>query len=135
MKRKIFATLSTLSLATGLLMVGAAPSFATANVVCRSSSYRGLVLVPTVSDGGSPNCYLIKGNTGDGVFALQRALFGCEGQSSLVLDSSFGPATQQALKNFQAAHGLVADGQYGRLTHNAMLFESEGYACISDGSF
>lgn len=71
---------------------------------------------------GSTTCWLNRGSQGAGVWALQRNLKYCYGQS-IATDGSFGPATEQALKNAQARHGLVPDGEYGPLTRaNLILF-------------
>lgn len=61
------------------------------------------------------NCYLQYGNTGPGVRALQKNMNSCYGKS-LVLDSSFGQATEDALEDVQGRIGARIDGEYGRET-------------------
>ena len=50
---------------------------------------------------------------------LQEALN--ELGANLVVDGSFGPATEAALKSFQKAAGIDVDGYAGVQTHNAIL--------------
>lgn len=69
---------------------------------------------------GSTTCWLARGSQGLGVQALQRNLKFCYSQD-IVVDGSFGPATERALKNAQASHGLVPDGSYGPLTRSSLL--------------
>ena len=69
---------------------------------------------------GSTTCWLGRGSQGLGVKALQRNLRFCYRQNIMV-DGSFGPATEQALKNAQASHGLVPDGHYGPLTRARLI--------------
>ena len=64
-------------------------------------------------------CYLQYGNTGAGVRALQKNMNSCYGKS-LVLDSSFGRATKDALEDVQGRIGARIDGEYGRETLSKM---------------
>jgi hypothetical protein len=59
------------------------------------------------------------GDHGAAVALLQRALTRA-GYSPGRVDSSYGPATTQAVKNFQQAHGLTADGVAGAQTLAAL---------------
>ena len=56
---------------------------------------------------------LERGNTGDDVRALQRAL-------GITADGEFGPLTRRAVKDFQARSGLVVDGIVGPATKRAL---------------
>jgi N-acetyl-anhydromuramyl-L-alanine amidase AmpD len=59
------------------------------------------------------------GSTGAGVLVLQRELAWKFGYR-LVIDSIFGPVTQDAVRHFQAHKGLVVDGLVGPLTWGAL---------------
>lgn len=101
---------------------------ATANTPCTTSASFGagisLKRVP-ISSAGSRDCYLVQGNTGGGVSALQTALLYCEGYYiGPGVDGVFGSNTKAGLKNFQLAKGLVVDGEYGNQTHNAIRFSN-----------
>lgn len=54
------------------------------------------------------------GDVGLDVLEVQKAYV--KAGYPLVLDSSFGPATEKAVKAFQSAHGLVVDGIHGPAT-------------------
>lgn len=56
---------------------------------------------------------LERGNTGDDVRAVQRAL-------GVSADGEFGPVTRRAVRDFQARNGLVADGIVGPNTRRAL---------------
>ena len=60
------------------------------------------------------------GNAGPMVGYLQQALNVLIG-AGLVVDSDFGPATQQAVRDFQAANGLAVDGIVGPNTWTEIL--------------
>lgn len=60
------------------------------------------------------NNYLKRGDSGPAVKAMQKNL--TKVGLKLTIDSSFGPATESALKAYQTTSGLVADGYYGPLT-------------------
>lgn len=101
---------------------------ATASTPCTSHGAFGsgtaLRRVP-ISAAGSRDCYLIQGNNGAGVSALQTALLYCEGYYiGPGVDGVFGSSTKAGLKNFQLAKGLVVDGEYGNQTHNAIRFSN-----------
>ena len=56
---------------------------------------------------------LERGNTGDDVRAVQRAL-------GITADGDFGPNTRRAVLDFQARNGLVVDGIVGPATKRAL---------------
>jgi N-acetylmuramoyl-L-alanine amidase CwlA len=65
-----------------------------------------------------PSVVLKRGDKGANVLALQKALVTVgfapnKDAKDKGCDSSFGPATESALKKFQAKYSLVADGIYG----------------------
>jgi N-acetyl-anhydromuramyl-L-alanine amidase AmpD len=60
------------------------------------------------------NNYLKRGDTGIEVKHLQENLI--KAGLKLSIDSSYGPATENAVKAFQTANGLTADGYYGPAT-------------------
>jgi hypothetical protein len=59
------------------------------------------------------------GSKGPGVATLQAALNSVN-STTIIVDSSFGPATKSAVMQFQAAHGLTADGVVGPMTGAAL---------------
>lgn len=69
--------------------------------------------------------YLMQGDTGEAVKAMQTMLIAC-GYScgSYGADGDFGSATEAALKKFQKAAGLDVDGYYGPKSKAAL---SEAY--------
>ena len=113
-------------LATGAMMaallggvITAAPAHA-ADGVCNgahtNTDSQGMKWVlPVHVSPFTSNCYLQYGNTGPGVRALQKNMNSCYGKS-LVLDSSFGRATEDALEDVQGRIGARIDGEYGRET-------------------
>jgi len=132
MKSKVLSTLAALAMGLGLVLVTATASSATANIPCSANRTVGsgslTRVIPTTSSGSS-DCYLVQGNSGNGVRALQRALVYCEGYSvgSSGVDGSYGPATKSAVLSFQRGNGLTADGQYGNQTRNSIEFLSTNY--------
>ncbi|MFI9628303.1 peptidoglycan-binding protein [Streptomyces sp. NPDC052042] len=60
-----------------------------------------------------------QGASGDAVKRLQRALTAAMG-SAVVVDGSFGPATETAVRAYQKSRGLVADGFVGPVTWAAL---------------
>jgi len=68
--------------------------------------------------GGTDVNYLTKGDTGAAVKILQQKLI--KVGIKLTADSSFGPATEAAVKTFQKDNELIADGNYGPLTQQAL---------------
>jgi len=63
---------------------------------------------------------LRRGDRGNWVYILQASLF-VNGFSPGMLDGSFGPMTDAALRNFQSVRGLAADGIAGPVTFTALL--------------
>ena len=62
---------------------------------------------------------LRRGSRGDAVKAVQRHLRGWG--AAIEADSSYGPATEAAVKKYQAEHGLPAHGVTDKATRQMML--------------
>jgi peptidoglycan hydrolase-like protein with peptidoglycan-binding domain len=62
-----------------------------------------------------------RGSKGSAVTALQRQLRFTFGYASVVVDGTFGAATQTAVKSFQSKKGLTADGIVGQRTWKALV--------------
>ncbi|WP_210583068.1 peptidoglycan-binding protein [Streptomyces sp. GESEQ-35] len=134
-------------LATGTMMaallggvITAAPAHA-ADPVCTGSTTvqttgdRHFVVPKNVAN-STIYCYLQYGHTGAGVRALQKNMNSCYGKT-LTLDSSFGPATRDALRDVQGRIGAAVDGVYGRETMSKMKWARYSnetgarYDCVS----
>jgi hypothetical protein len=76
------------------------------------------------SSGGSARCTMSQGMTNDAVWALQMALRWCYDLTSVVTDSSFGPATKAALKTAQSREHITSDGIYGPQTASTIALAS-----------
>ena len=63
---------------------------------------------------------LSRGCTGGEVKTAQRLINSIDGKR-LVLDGSYGPATEKGVIAYQEKHGLVADGIVGPMTWNSLL--------------
>ncbi len=134
MKNRLVTVVAAAALAVGgLLATATASSAATANTPCTTSkTFRAGTqfawTAPTTSS-GSTDCYLVQGNQGNGVKALQRGLKYCEYISvgSSGIDGSFGPATKSALKTFQSGAGITVDGEYGNQTRDRIYFLDGAY--------
>ena len=63
---------------------------------------------------------LRRGSTGSEVRTLQTALNKLGANPQLVVDGSFGPGTEKAVKNYQSKKGLAADGICGPKTWAAI---------------
>lgn len=61
---------------------------------------------------------LKRGSTGDAVRILQAKLNNIG--FSLIVDGSYGPATEKAIKELQSKQGLKVDGEYGKITAAAL---------------
>lgn len=72
------------------------------------------LLLSTVKGSVIVSSYLKRGDTGLSVNNLQENLI--KVGLKLSVDSSYGPATENAVKAFQTANGLKADGSYGPAT-------------------
>lgn len=72
----------------------------------------GAVIPTTPSNPGTGSGVLKLGSSGAGVKELQE-LLNREYSAGLAVDSSFGPATQTAVRNYQASRGLIIDGVAG----------------------
>ncbi|MBE5815940.1 MAG: hypothetical protein E7320_12200 [Clostridiales bacterium] len=70
--------------------------------------------VPTPAPEATPSS-LSKGDTGDGVKAMQERLTEL-GFYDGECDGDFGPGTQDAVRLFQSQHGLAVDGAAGEMT-------------------
>lgn len=143
--RTTIATMMTTMVAAGVGGVGAAHATTpaglvsvnlsqalrptTANTPCTSHGPFGTGLqmrrVP-ISATGTRDCYLVQGNEGGGVSALQTAIRFCEGYSigPYGVDGKFGADTKAAVKSIQRAKRLTIDGEYGNRTHNAIRFSN-----------
>ncbi|NTW40993.1 MAG: peptidoglycan-binding protein [Cellulomonadaceae bacterium] len=128
MRSKILSVVAAVALGLTITVGAATASSATANTPCvtaKTFNYGtpSVVTLPTTS-AGSTDCYLVQGNSGNGVKALQRGLVYCENISvgAYGVDGSFGASTKSAVKLLQSYNGLVQDGQYGNKTRNAMYF-------------
>ena len=73
-----------------------------------------------------------------GVLAFQRSYNDCYSwrvafiyYPRLSLDSSFGPATENAVKRVQTFEGLPSDGSYGPLTSERFMVSNGNGACAS----
>ena len=134
MSRKLIAAVLAVVAATGVVVATATAGSAatTANVPCASnvlsSMGNGNFAYVPASLAQSTNCYLIQGNGGSGVSALQMALRDCNDHAGIAVDGSFGPATKSAVVTFQSNRarldGLTVDGVYGVNTRNVMAFPS-----------
>ncbi|MEU2516250.1 peptidoglycan-binding domain-containing protein [Streptomyces syringium] len=74
------------------------------------------------------SCLLARGNSGNGVKALQLSLNECYGER-LARDGIFGAGTQAALRRAQSQEGQTADGVYGPRTRDALHWRVAGFAC------
>lgn len=133
MNMRQFVAAGAASAALSALVVGVLPATpaAAALATCTEAGW-GIeaggvqqVQVPWSSAATNPwNCQLKSGNTGDGVWALQRGLKICYKQS-ITVDGSFGSATKAALKNAQTALKVSVDGVYGPQTRKHFLFAND----------
>ena len=80
------------------------------NVQVSAALLAATVAVPAVPAAAQE---LERGNTGDDVRAVQRAL-------GITADGDFGPNTRRAVLDFQARSGLVVDGIVGPATKRAL---------------
>ncbi|ADG75764.1 Peptidoglycan-binding domain 1 protein [Cellulomonas flavigena DSM 20109] len=123
MKNKILASFATVLVAAGALVATAPASTAAGLGSCTaykqysSGAYARFVPV----NGSTPDCILGKGNYGNAVWALQKALKTCE-KYSLAVDKSFGNETRDVLKKFQTKKKIEVDGIYGPETRGTMRF-------------
>lgn len=60
------------------------------------------------------------GSKGANVFMVQELLHDVWGETTLAVDSDFGPKTDAAVRRFQAANSLVIDGIVGPQTSKAL---------------
>ncbi|MBQ1009905.1 peptidoglycan-binding protein [Micromonospora sp. M51] len=87
--------------------------------------------------GSNVNCSLRRGNANSAVFQLQVTMNVCyewvlrsQGVYPLTADSSFGPATEKALRAVQSAVATPSDGVYGPNTRKAIYHQgSNGTSC------
>ncbi|CPU67819.1 Bacteriophage protein [Mycobacteroides abscessus] len=127
---RIVRRLLAVTMTAGLLVSGGvltATSAAAAYPTCNTIGIRNGIATPYASAAGTYTCNLRYLNTGAGVRALQDSLNECHG-FNLVLDGSYGRATQAAVLKFQKDRGLEADAVYGPQTRNAIkwVFWSNG---------
>ncbi len=67
----------------------------------------------------TPTTTVLYGNVGSNVAWVQAVLY--QLGYNIVIDGSFGPATQEAVKNFQSDNSLDVDGSVGPITRKALL--------------
>lgn len=106
---------------TGLLVTAAPASAATPQCITYTSVGEGLL--PSTSSGVT-NCWMLRGNNSDGVWALQVSLNYCYGLyvGPTGPDGDFGGNTFEAVKSVQRHHRIRVDGGYGPETRSVMLF-------------
>ena len=80
-------------------------------LVTKTQGHTVVVISSTNTDTNSDNGYLKRGSKGDRVKELQTKLNKLG--YNLVVDGSFGPATDNAVKDFQKKYGLAVDGIVG----------------------
>lgn len=128
MKNRLVTLVAAVALVFGGVVATATAGSATANTPCVTAKTfnagtQFAWTAPTTS-AGSTDCYLVQGNQGNGVKALQRALKYCEYISigAAGVDGSYGPSTKSAVRTFQQSYSLTVDGQYGNQTRNWIRF-------------
>lgn len=118
------ALLLAAGLGVGTVVPASAATPNTADVECVTTvvlpAQDGFTVPLPASSSHSSDCFLVIGDSGSGVGALQAALKQCNGQSGLVVDHSFGKQTKAAVEAVQRAHGITADGGYGNQTRGVM---------------
>jgi hypothetical protein len=129
--KRVIGSVVTASLVAAGLLIGAAPSYASSLPECTTQA--GLTSQPATS-GGSTDCILWNGTSGDGVKALQTSLADCNG-FSLAIDGQFGPATRAAVEALQSRAGISVDGVYGPQTgaHMSILLEGDATPMCTSG--
>jgi peptidoglycan hydrolase-like protein with peptidoglycan-binding domain len=120
-RRWIASLLAVGAMLAGVL-VNAAPASA-ATPQCTTYTYIAEGLLPSTSSGVT-NCWMLRGNNSDGVWALQLSLNYCYGLyvGPNGPDGDFGGNTYNALKAVQAYHGIKQDGGYGPQTRSVMYY-------------
>lgn len=98
--------------------------------------------IPSVGSGGTTNCLLSYGDTGNGVRALQIALTNCNGKPyKAKIDGIFGPLTRSAVFFVQDRENITEDGIYGPETKSNMFWPAYNIgdqlvgSCWSSNSF
>ncbi|MET8583522.1 peptidoglycan-binding domain-containing protein [Streptomyces collinus] len=111
--------------------VAAAPSATAASASCSTYTtvYQGSysAWVPSTG-GGSVNCIMGSGSSGDGVQQLQYTLYYCYGLDTGGIDGVYGAKTATAVRTVQSRNGLSPDGIYGPDTRNAMLWRFNDFS-------
>lgn len=126
------AVLMVLAVVSASIVATATPGIAAAMPKCNatqhylSNPYE--VIMPSYADGGNVDafyCYLSRGDkdypasNAYGVALLQKAINICYGRG-LVVDGSYGSATEGAVKYVQRYEGLIIDGSFGSATRWSM---------------
>lgn len=116
------ALLAVVTMFAGLLVTAAPANAATPQCTSWVVSYDEGYVPATAS--GETNCWMLRGNYSEGVWALQMSLVYCYGQyvGPNGPDSDFGGNTFQALKNVQKFHRIKDDGGYGPQTRSVIRF-------------
>lgn len=126
--KRILGSMVAIILLAGAAVIGGAGvgTAATANTPCVTWAAEGAGtyarVIPSRTN-GSTDCYLIKGNTGNGARALQNGLRGCEGYA-IAVDGIYGAGTKSAVTQFQRSQGIGVDGQYGNQVRGRIWFAS-----------
>ncbi|GLZ76164.1 hypothetical protein Afil01_09710 [Actinorhabdospora filicis] len=133
---RVAAVTAALLCALATTAVAAGPAAAAMPECVYQGSHRpgtggGAVWVPQAAN-GSRHCWLRRGSKNSAVRALQQALKYCYSRD-IVIDGSFGPKTEKALRNAQYQAGAVIDGEYGeesaRLLKMASTTSTAWYDC------
>ena len=112
----------------------------TANVECVRTvvlpAQDGFTVSLPASSSFNSDCFLVIGDSGEGVGDLQAALKLCNGQSGLVVDRDFGPKTMAAVEAVQRALGITVDGGYGNQTRGVMSWpDNNSTKCTKPSHF
>lgn len=117
----VLALVAALLAAVPASPAGAATSQCTKRIALTHTAVGAIWVPAAANDSGS--CWMDQSSSGNGVWALQRALVHCYGEP-IAIDGDFGPKTAGALARVQKEVGAKADGVYGPQTAGRMKFSS-----------